>query len=413
MHILFVTDNFVPEANAPAIRTFEHARRWREMGHRVTVVTGVPNFPTGRPQPPYRNRLFQRETIDGIEVRRVWTYLAPNKGVLRRSLDFLSFAISGFFGGLGVPADVIVATSPQLLTGLAGKWLARAKGKPWVFEVRDLWPDSILAVGAMRNNIEIRMLRRLERSFYKSANRIVTVSNALSARIAAGGVPESKLAVVTNGVDPSRFERRERSPELMKALGLEGKFVVAYVGSLGAAHSLDTALDATSLLKQGAVHFLFVGEGARYGELKARAAAMDLKNVTFTGMVPGGVVPDYLALADVALVSLRRTPLFRAAIPSKIFEAAAMEKPILLAVEGVAADLIADYEAGVAVPPEDAHAMAAAIETLRDDPGLRARLAAGCKRLAHDYDRRMLAEKMLGEIAGVLTTGDGDRARST
>jgi glycosyltransferase involved in cell wall biosynthesis len=398
MHILFLTDNFVPEANAPATRTFEHARRWRELGHEVTVVTGVPNFPTGRAQPPYRNRLFQRETIAGIEVRRVWTFLAPNKGVVKRSLDFLSFAISGFFGGLRVPADVIVATSPQLLTGLAGKWLARVKKKPWVFEVRDLWPDSIIAVGAMRENVEIRMLRRIEQGLYRSATRIVTVSNALCARLAAQGVPEAKLAVVTNGVNPERFMPRDKDPALIASLGLEGKFVAAYVGSLGAAHALDTALDAAAALQDENVHFLLVGAGARHEELRDRARRMNLRNVTFTGVVPADIVPNYLALADVALVSLRRTPLFRAAIPSKIFEAAAMERPILLAVEGVAADMITSYGAGVCVPPEDANAMAAALLSLRDDAALRDRLRAGCRKLARDFDRRTLAEKMLREI---------------
>lgn len=401
MHILFVTDNFVPEANAPATRTFEHARHWCGLGHKVTVVTGVPNFPTGKPQPPYRNRLFQRETIEGIEVRRVWTFLAPNKGVVKRSLDFLSFAISGFLGGLGVKPDVIVATSPQLLTGLAGKWLARVKKKPFVFEVRDLWPDSIIAVGAMRENLEIRLLRKIERGLYSAADRIVTVSNALSARLAASGVPETKLAVVTNGVNPLRFSPRSKDPALLASLGLEGKFVVAYVGSLGAAHGLDTALDAASALAGTGIHFLFVGAGARHKELRERAHKLGLTNVTFTGVVPGEKVPNYLALCDVALVSLRKAPLFRAAIPSKIFEAAAMERPILLAVEGVAADIITSYGAGICTPPEDASAMAAALATLRDDPALRDRLRAGCRKLAQDYDRRILAEKMLREIVSV------------
>jgi len=401
MHILFLTDNFVPEANAPATRTFEHARCWRALGHRVTVVTGVPNFPTGKAQPPYRNKLFQRETIEGIEVRRVWTFLAPNTGVVWRSLDFLSFAISGFFGGLGVAPDVIVATSPQLLTGLAGKWLARVKRKPWVFEVRDLWPDSILAVGAMRNNLEIRLLRRIEKSLYRSANRIVTVSNALSARLAAGGVPEAKLAVVTNGVNPLRFSPRSKDPALLSSLRLEGKFVVGYVGSLGAAHGLDTALDAAAALSGTDIHFLFVGAGARHRELRERAAALKLTNVTFTGVVPGDNVPTYLALCDVALVTLRRAPLFRAAIPSKIFEAAAMEKPVLLAVEGVAADIIAAYDAGLCIAPENSEAMAAGILKLRNHPGFRERLKTGCRKLAQDFDRAALAEKMLREIVRV------------
>jgi len=402
MHILFLTDNFVPEANAPATRTFEHTRRWRELGHRVTVVTGVPNFPTGKPQPPYRNKFFQRETLEGIEVRRVWTFLAPNKGVVWRSLDFLSFAISGFFGGLGVSADVIVATSPQLLTGLASHWLARVKKKPWVFEVRDQWPDSIVAVGAMKDNFGIRILRRLERKLYRSAARIITVSNALSVRLAACGVPEAKLGVVTNGVNHERFLPRPKDPSLLASLGLAGKFVVGYVGSLGAAHSLDTALDAAVALAGTDIHFLFVGAGARYGALRDRADALKLANVTFTGIVPAVTVSNYLALCDVSLVSLRRTTLFRSAIPSKIFEAAAMEKPIVLAVEGVAADIVATYNAGLCIGPENPSAMADAILRLRNDSLLREQMKLGCRKLAADFDRRFLAEKMLNEILTVV-----------
>jgi glycosyltransferase involved in cell wall biosynthesis len=296
---------------------------------------------------------------------------------------------------------VIVATSPQLLTGLAGKWLASVKRKPWLFEVRDLWPDSIVAVGAMRENLEIRLLRRIERSLYRSANRIVTVSNALSARLAAIGVPEAKLAVVTNGVDPERFAPRRKETSLVESLGLRDRFVAGYVGSLGAAHGLDTVLDAAVELAGTDVQFLMVGAGARHQELRRRAAALKLSNVTFTGVVSVDKVPEYLALCDVAVVSLRKTPLFRAAIPSKIFEAAAMERPILLAVEGVAADIVSAYDAGMCIPSEDANAMAAGILKLRNDAEWRERLRLGCRRLARDFDRRLLAEKMLGEIVGV------------
>ncbi len=150
MHVLVVTDNFVPERNAPAIRTFEHCRRWVRAGVEITVITSVPNFPTGKVLAPYRNRLYQRETKEGIEVVRVWTYLAPNTAVVRRSLDFASFALSGFIAGLMQPADVIMATSPQLLAGLSGCLLAFVKRRPWLLEVRDLWPDSIVALDMMR-----------------------------------------------------------------------------------------------------------------------------------------------------------------------------------------------------------------------------------------------------------------------
>src|SRR5580765_6357763 len=202
MHVLVVTDNFAPERNAPAIRTFEHCKRWVNAGAKVTVVTSVPNFPSGKVLAPYKNRLLQRETMDGIEIVRVWTYLAPNRAVVRRSLDFASFGLTGFFAGLLQKADVIMATSPQLLAGLSGRLLALAKGRPYLLEVRDLWPDSIVALDMMRErHVMVRLLRTVENMLYRSAARIVTTNGGRRQRLIERGVPGAKSGVVPNGVD--------------------------------------------------------------------------------------------------------------------------------------------------------------------------------------------------------------------
>ena len=398
MHILVLADNFVPEQNAPALRTYEHCRRWVENGVAVTVITTVPNFPLGKPQPPYRNRLYQREQIDGIDVIRVWTFLAANKGVVRRALDFFSFATSSFFAGLFQRPDVILATSPQLLTPASGRLLSGFKGRPWVFEVRDLWPESIVAVGAMKEGMIVRMLARLERSLYRNASRIVTLTEPMRVRILEHGIPADKVGVVSNGVGRLRLARRARDEALAARWGISGKFVVGYVGTLGMAQGLEVVVHAADHLRNSDIHFLFVGEGARRDELEALVKKLDLSNVTFVGMVPAEVAADYLALSDCVVVPLKPSKLFDVSMPSKIFEAAAMEKPIILSARGYSAEVLQRYQAGLVVEPGNPEALAGAIASLRQDDQMQKRFQTGCASLAAAFDRLSLADLMLAEI---------------
>jgi glycosyltransferase involved in cell wall biosynthesis len=404
MRILLLTDNFVPETNSPARRAYEHARDWVSAGHQVTVVTSIPNFPTGRPLPPYKNKPRQREQMNGIDVVRVWTVLAPNNGVILRSLDFLSFALSGFLAGLFERADVIVASSPQLLTGMAGSWLGRIKARPWLIEVRDLWPDSIVAVGAMRENFYIRGLRRLERHLYKHASRIVAVSDGIRDRIIACGISPDKIGVVPNGVELDRLGPRAKDPSLVNQLELNGKFVVGYVGTHGLAQGLEAVLQAAQLMGAAQASFIFVGEGARREYLMNMAGDLKLDNVRFVGLVSAERAADHLALCDIVLIPLRRSSQLEITIPSKIFEAAAMERPMIVGAEGASARLVEHYGAGLVVPPEDPQALAAAIARLQSDEALLAGLRDGCRRLAKDFDRRKFAAAMLEQICLVTSS---------
>ncbi|MGH6876514.1 MAG: glycosyltransferase family 4 protein [Rhizomicrobium sp.] len=398
MEVLFLTDNFVPEQNASARRSYEHCRRWVKQGVNVTVVTTVPNFPLGKPQPPYRNRLYARETMDGIDVVRVWSFLAPNRGVILRALDFASFAVSGFFAGLRQSPDIIVATSPQLLTAVAGHLLGRVKNCPWVFEVRDLWPESIAAVGAMKEGLIMRGLRYVEKTLYEGAERIVTVTEPMRVQLVERGVPAAKLGVVPNGADLERLIPRLRNPKLAARLHLDGKFVIAYVGTHGLAQGLEVVIRAANIVRNSDIHFVFVGEGARRNDLIAMSRALDVNNVSFVGAVSSDAAIDYLALADVIVVSLKKSAVFDAALPSKIFEAAAMERPILLSANGVSAELVRDYQAGIVVEPENPEALASAAMRLRSDAQLLESFRAGCNRLARQHDRDRLAGLMLAEI---------------
>jgi glycosyltransferase involved in cell wall biosynthesis len=349
--------------------------------------------------PPYRNRLLQRESLDGIDVVRVWTYLAPNTAIARRSLDFASFGISSFLAGLFQRTDVIVATSPQLLAGLSGRLLALMKRRPWLLEVRDLWPDSIVALDMMRErHPAIRLLRAVEHNLYRSAARIVTTNDGLRVRLIQSGVPAEKIGVVPNSVDPLQFSPRPRPPELAEKYSLNGHFVVGYIGTQGIAHDFDSMLEAAAALRDKEITFLLVGEGAQHLTLTRRARALKLENVRFVRPVPHSEVPDHIACCDVLLVPMKRSTLLNDTMPSKIFEIAAMERPILIAAEGIAVDLITSHNAGLAIEPEDPASLIAAIERLRNDPALALAMKAGCRRLADDFNRDTFAARMLDEI---------------
>jgi glycosyltransferase involved in cell wall biosynthesis len=399
MHILIVTDNFAPERNAPAIRTFEHCRRWVKAGARVTVVTSAPNFPLGKVMAPYRNRLYQREVMEGIEVVRVWTYLAPNRAIVRRSIDFASFGISSFLAGLFRPADIIVATSPQLLAGVSGWLLALVKRRPWLLEVRDLWPDSIVALDLMRErHPTVRLLRFVENRLYRSAARIVTTNANLRDRLIERGVPAEKIGVVPSGVDSALFSPRPPPEALLEKYALKGRFVVGYIGTQGLAHDLDTIVNAADALRGSNVLFLLVGDGAEHLRIVRRVAQLKLSNVRLVKQVTANEVPDHIACCNALLVPLKRTATIADTMPSKIFEIAAMERPMIVGAEGIAAELVRSYRTGLVVEPENQEELIGAIDRLRDEAALAPSLRAGCRRLADDYSRDKFAAQMLDEI---------------
>jgi glycosyltransferase involved in cell wall biosynthesis len=401
VHILFLTDNFPPETNAPATRTHEHARRWVRGGHKVTVITGVPNFPSGKIHAGYRNKPWQQETVDGVRVIRVWTYITANEGFVRRSLDYLSFMVTGGLAGLFVQKpDVIVATSPQFFNALGGCLLSIVRRRPFVFELRDLWPDSISAVGAMQEGAAIRFLRRMECWLYRRATRIVSVTQSFKEILVRNGVPAEKIVVVPNGVDPEAFTPGPKPAALERKLGLEGKFVAAYVGTIGMAHGLGTILDSAALLRERTdIAFVLVGTGAEHAKLEAEARARGLANVRFVGAVSKAEVRDYWRLCDVALVLLRDLPLFQHVIPSKIFEAWGSGRPVILGVRGESAGIVESAAGGVIIPPEDAAALATAIQRLAGHrPEAHALGRAGRTHVEREYDREDLAGLMLEVI---------------
>lgn len=405
VRVLFISDNFPPEVNAPATRTWEHCKIWAQMGAKVTVITCAPNFPQGVVYPGYRNRLHTREVKDGIEVIRVWSYISRNEGVAKRIIDHLSFAFTAFIAGLFRRADIIVATSPQFFTTFTAYGLSLLKRRPWVFEVRDIWPESIAAVGAMKQSRLLRLMEKIELFMYRECDLIVPVTAAFKRSLASRGVPVDKMHVVTNGVALDQFQPTKKDRDLLDQLNLHGKFVIGYIGTHGMAHGLEFIVDSLAQIDAPRIHFLFVGDGARKAAVLERARHHRLKNATFLDPVPKDEVRRYLSITDAALVPLKKSDTFKSVIPSKIFECAAMEKPILLGVDGEARAIVEEYGAGLFFTPEDSDCFIRATTRLASDAALRDELRAGCRSLAKAYDRDRLARDMLTKLQELAARG--------
>jgi glycosyltransferase involved in cell wall biosynthesis len=401
MKILFLTDNFPPEVNAPATRTYEHCKEWiKDPNIDVTVITCAPNFPHGKVYDGYKNKLFQKEDIDGIKVIRVWSYITSNSGFLKRVIDYVSYAFMAFWVGLFQKHDIIVATSPQFFTTWAGWGLSKIRRKPWIFELRDLWPETIKTVGAMKQGKAIEILEKIELGLYRSANHVIPVTDAFKSNLISRGIEADKISVVTNGSNNELFKVRPKDIALIEKLSLEEKFVVGYIGTHGMCHGLDFIVQALSKVSDDQIHFLFIGDGAMKGMIVELAKTLKLTNITFHDPVSKEDVPRYLSICDVSLAPLKNEDNFKTVIPSKIFEAAAMKKPTLLGVKGQAKEVLEHDGAGICFEPEDEEDFLLKLQQLKDKT-VYEECQLGCEKLAQRYDRKTLAKKMLQIIKEV------------
>ncbi len=406
MKILFLTENFPPERNAAASRVYERSCYWVKWGHEVTVLTSAPNFPEGKVFDGYRNCWYHVEILDGIRVVRVKTFVARNEGIVLRTLDFLSFMLSASLAGLFQDRPhVVVATSPQFFTAVAGWAVAAWRGIPFVFELGDLWPASISAIGAVRQCGILRVLERLELFLYRRSAKVVALTPSFKDDLVKRGIPEDKVTVVINGVDLMRFAPQLPDAELAKELNLEGCFVVGYLGTLGMSHALHSVLDAADLLRDRLPHvrFLFVGAGAAREFLVRATAERSLPNVVFVPSQPKDRIRRYWSVCDLALVHLKNVPLFSTVIPSKLFEAMAMGVATLVAApEGEATRIVRDTGAGLIVPAEDPPALAEAVQRLCLNPEQVRVLSARALTAAPAYSREKQARAMIEALATLL-----------
>lgn len=397
MKLLFLTDNFPPEINAPANRTFEHCRQWVKNGAEVTVITCAPNFPKGEVFDGYKNKFYQEEMMEGIRVIRVWSYISANSGFLRRTLDYISFGVMSFLFGLFIKTDLIIGTSPQFFTAISAWKLGVFRRKEWVMEVRDLWPDSIVAVGAIKNKKLIGFLEWVELRMYKSASKLIVVTDTFKQKITARGIPSHKIMVFKNGVDLGKYKPVEKNPGLVKQYELEGKFVFSYIGTHGLAHGLEFILDAIKelIVTHPDIVFMFVGDGANKVKLLEKARNEEITNAIFVDSVSKNEVLDYLNLMDIALVNLIKNETFLTVIPSKIFEASAVEKPILLGLEGETKLIIEKYGAGICFEPRNKTSFLKSVISFYSKRSNLIEYVTGCRSLAKDFERNKIADRML------------------
>ena len=414
MKILFFTENFPPETNAAATRVYERALYWTKWGHQVTIITCQPNFPHGKIFDGYQNR-NSTEVMDGLRVVRVRTYIAPNQGIIKRVVDFLSFMINGYRAACKEPApDVVISTSPQFFCAVAAWWFAKRRAYKYVFELGDLWPASIAAVGAMKANLALRMIEKLELQMYRDADAVVALTSSFKENLVQRQIPDSKIAVVINGVDLWRYAPKPRNAALARTAGTaDARCVIGYIGTHGMAHALGNVLDAAALLRDRKdIAFLLAGAGAERNALMDRSKAEGLDNVRFLESQPKSRMPDVWSLCDVALVHLKNSPVFEGVIPSKIFEAMGMGLPIIFAgPTGEGSRIVDAANAGVLVRPEDPAALANAIRQIADDAEFRTRLAQHSQAAASSYSRETQASHMLRVLEAVVS-GDGNKAGS-
>ena len=404
LNILFLTDNFPPERNVPAMRTWEHVSRWVKDGHRVTIITTAPNFPQGKPLAGYTNRWYMKEDMGGVTVIRVKSYIAANEGFLKRILDYVSFMVTG-----GIVAmfqkrpDILITTSPQFFCAVAGWVVSRLR---WIFELRDLWPASIVAVGAMKEGIAIKTLYWMEMSMYRAADRVIAVTKGLKQDLVDRGIPSDKIVVVRNGADTNRFTPRPKDATFVEKFGLQGKFVVGYYGTIGMGAGVQTAVDAGRVLRDRGrddIVIMLAGAGAEYDEVEKSIQEQGLTNVKLLPPFDQADMPAVWSLLDAAIVMMKDRPLFRATISSKTFEALAMGMPVIMSLPaGEATGLVDEYGFGINVLPENPEDMANAIQKLADDPALTKALGQKALEASRDFSRERSAGLVMDVVQDVM-----------
>lgn len=396
---------------APAARVAELSRLWAGQGHDVTVLTGFPNHPTGIVPAEYHRklrRLITRERVDGINVVRTWLLPFPNRKSYERILNYGSFCLSAAATGVFLPRpDMVIATSPQLLVGLSGWWIARCKRTPFILEIRDLWPESLAAVGiTTADSLLHRGLAKIAGFLYRASDHIVVVTHAFEDYLVKHWqVPRDKISVVENGVDSGLFGPNCGDASIPKELGLEGKFVVSYIGTIGLAHGLETLVEAASQLQSAApeIVFLLVGEGAEKQRLKCLLRERRLDNVHLLGQQPRERIPAYICASDACLVLLKKSELFQTVLPTKMLEFMACARPVILGVDGEARKILQTAGAGLYVEPENPAELAKAVLHLAGDPSLRESLGrSGRRYIQQNFTRRQTASAYLHLLESLL-----------
>jgi len=405
MRIIFFTDHFYPEVSAPAGHIFDRCKIWAQQGHDVVVVTNIPNYPSGNPYSGYKNTFRSWETIEGINILRVGTFMAGNSGTLKRTLDYISFTISSLINSMSIPKpDIVFSTTPHIFIPLGAIVYCFFKRVPHVLEVRDLWPESIVAnTGMIRNSRIYKILEWLEEFIYRYSKNIIVFTESFKSNISQRGIDSNKLHVVINGANLEIFSNLKYNEELADSIGMRDKFVVSYIGTFGLSHNLSNAIRAASILKEKDIHFLMLGEGAEKNIIQSLARELGADNVHFVDRKPRSELPKYWSLSNIGLVHLKNDPVFSSVIPSKIFETMAVGVPIVYSgPKSEGSQIIKKYNCGLIAQPDSPQDLANKILSLKENNDLLERLAINGKSASQIFSREAQAESTL-EVLKIST----------
>lgn len=413
MKINLVCQYYPPEIGAPQARLSEMAMEWVKQGHKVTVLTGFPNHPTGIIPPEYKGKIFMEEYVNDIKIWRHWLYATPNEGFFKKTVAHISFMITVILLSLfrGKRPDILIVSSPNFFSVISAYIMSRIRHVPYIFEVRDLWPGIFIELGVLKNRYLIKLLESIEIFLYRRAAGVVPVTQGFADNITRRGIPSEKIEVITNGVDLDTYTPNIINYSLRKELNLPlDTFILLYIGAHGISHGLQSVIEAAYLLRHDVgIHFLFVGEGADKAKLISLAQKKQLENVTFMKGQPRERVVLFYQLADACIVPLRNVQGLGTFIPSKMFEIMASAKPIIAPLHGEAADILKRSGSAIVIPPEDTKTLTKAIETLKDDHERCKNMGiAGRKFVEKYYDRKVLARKYLALISKIVNTHHGN-----
>ena len=374
MRILLLSQWCYPE---PGPRVHELADGLARRGHQVVLVTGFPTYPGSRFYDGYRPAIYRRDSYGEAEILRLPHFPHGAKSVFKRILNYSSFMLSVM--GIGLwrtkSVDCMYVFLPPPTIGLAACFLSLVKRVPFLCDVQDIWPEAVVASGMMTEGRAAKTISAVQKFLYARATRIAVPSPGYRKNLIGKGVSPDKIEVVPNWADTEVYRPARYDEELAGKLGLKGGFNVIFAGNLGILQALDTVIAAADRLRENPdIRFVFAGSGVEESRLRSLAEERGLRNVHFLGRLPHEQMAKIYSIADVLLVHLKKVPLFEITIPSKTFAYLACAKPLLMAVEGDAADLIDSVGAGLSCPPEDASALAAAVKTLYEMPADRRRM---------------------------------------
>ena len=395
MHILLIHQAFASLDEAGGTRHHELARYLVERGHRVTIIASPVSYLTGKARQGPRRWVERQEIEAGITILRSYTYPALHKSFVHRVFSFFSFMVSSLVVGLSVPkVDLVWGTSPPIFQGITAWLLARTKRAPFLFEVRDLWPAFAIAVGVLRNPLLIQASLGLERFLYRHADRVIVNSPGYTQHVIKHGARWVEL--VPNGADPDMFTPCAEGSAFRAQHGLPGRFIILYAGAHGISNDLQLLLHAAEQLRDlPSVVFVLVGDGKEKARLQAQAGEMKLSNVCFIPPVPKDQMAEVMAAADACVAILKPLDMYRTTYPNKVFDYMAAGRPVILAIDGVIRQVVEQAQAGVAVAPGDADALASAVRQLVADPHkARAMGSSGRASIEKHFSRRVLAEKL-------------------